>query len=447
MGGQVGDHGEIRGDGFRFDVTDTQIDGSFTVHIGHLREGEIVLGSKVTATVDLERRDAIRRAHSATHILHHALRSILGQHAEQQGSKVDEDLLRFDFTNPKAVSRENLRQIEDSVNELIAAGLEIGSNNMSLPDARKLGAMMLFGEKYPDVVRVVAMGEFSKELCGGTHLDNTAQVGLMKIVGEESVAAGTRRITALTGRAARQHAQQQVAALNETAALLGLPAKKTDVEALLAENRRSALDLLHDVEAVLSRITSIMKIPAAEVSARVKTLLDENRQLKQKLELKDDAAAEQDAADLPARVEALIKANRQLKKQAAAGLKTAGSDADDLLAKAEEIAGVKAVITQVPDADADLLRQLIDQLRRKAAPVAVMLMAPADEGKVVLMAGLSRDLVEKGLDAVKWVRAAAKLVKGGGGGRPDMAQAGGKDASKIAEALEKARADLKEALA
>ena len=447
MGGQVGDRGEIRGPGFRFDVADTQIDGSFTVHVGHLREGEIVLGGKVTATVGLERRDAIRRAHSATHILHRALRSILGQHAEQQGSKVDEDLLRFDFTNPKAVSRDELVEIEDAVNTLIAEGREISAKNMSLPEARKLGATMLFGEKYPDVVRVVKMGEFSKELCGGIHLDNTGQVGLVKIVGEESVAAGTRRITALTGRAALKYAQEQVSILNETAPLFNLPIKKTDIEALLNEGRQAALDFLHGAESVLARVTAAMKIPAAEVAARIKNLIEENLQLKQKLETEDDTASQaSDDADLVERIESLIKENRQLKKQLAAGSKTAGTDADELLSKAEEIAGVKAVITQVPDATPDSMRELIDQLRRKAAPIAVMLVAPAEEGKVVLMAGLSRDLVEKGLDAVKWVRAAAKLVKGGGGGRPDLAQAGGKDDSKIADALQKAKADLSKAL-
>ena len=448
MGGQVGDAGEIVGRGFRFDVIDAQVDGAFTVHVGHLREGEMVLGQKVTATVDAARRQAIGRAHSATHILHHALHSILGQHAEQQGSKVDEDLLRFDFTNPRAVGREELRRIEDAVNANVAEGLPIGSNDMPLSEARKSGAMMLFGEKYPDIVRVVAMGDFSKELCGGTHLENTGQVELVKIVGEESVAAGTRRITALTGPSALQHALQQVAVLNKTAPLLNLPTELTDVEALLKEDRQAALDLIHRSEAVLSQVAAVIKVPVAEVPARVKTLLEENQQLKQKLELKDDASEVQvDDADLPARVEALAKENRRLKKLSAAGHKAAGTDVDDLLANAKEIAGVKAVIAEVPGADADQLRQIIDQLRRKAAPVAVMLIVRGEEGKVMLMAGLSRDLVEKGLDAVKWVRATAKLVKGGGGGRPDMAQAGGKDASKIQEALEKARTELAAVLA
>ncbi len=375
MGGQVGDRGEIVGPGFRFEVTDSRIDGAFTVHAGHLRQGEMSLGQTVTARVDEKRRQAIRRAHSATHILHHALRTILGKHAEQQGSKVDEDVLRFDFTNPKAVGREELSRIEDAVNAQVIAATPIDSNNMPLADARKLGAMMLFGEKYPDVVRVVAMGDFSKELCGGTHLDNTGKVGLMKIVGEESVAAGTRRITALTGEAALEH--------------------------------------VHRLETALSRTAALLKIPATEV---------------------------------PDRVESLLKEIRQLKKHSAAAPKAAGGGVDELLAKAETIAGVKAVIAEVPEADPDALRQTIDQLRRKAAPIAVMLAAPGEEGKVMLMAGLSRDLVEKGLDAVKWVREAAKLVKGGGGGRPDMAQAGGKDSSKTAQSLEKARESLTEAL-
>ena len=448
MGGQVGDRGEIAGTGFRFEVTDAKADGAFTVHIGHLREGEIKLGQKVAARVDTVRRDAVRRAHSATHVLHFALRSILGQHAEQQGSKVDEDILRFDFTNPKAVGAAKLRDIEDAVNEKVAEATPIGSNDMSLPEARKLGAMMLFGEKYPDVVRVVAMGDFSKELCGGTHLDNTSQIGLVKIVGEESVAAGTRRITALTGPAALQHAQEQLDTFNKIESLSDSQVGQTDFAALLKKDRQAAWEFLRRAEDRLSELMGLMKIPAAETPARIESLLEENRQLKQKLGITDSETSQQIGGDdFTACVKALIKENRQLKKQAAAGADAAGADADSLLAGAEEIAGVKAVIVEVPDANADALRQIIDQLRRKAAPVAAMLVARADEGKVVLMAGLSRDLVEKGLDAVRWVRETAKLVKGGGGGRPDMAQAGGKDASKIKEALETARKILADALA
>ena len=202
MGGQVGDTGELVGDGFRFEVVDAQVNGALILHRGHLREGRMELGATVSARVNPTRRDGIRRAHSATHLLHYALRKHLGEHALQQGSKVDDDLLRFDFANPSAVRAEELAAIEDEVNEKILAGEPIRSTTMPLAEARKSGAMMLFGEKYPDVVRMVSIGGFSKELCGGTHLDNAAKIGLVKIVGEESVAAGTRRITALTGRAA-----------------------------------------------------------------------------------------------------------------------------------------------------------------------------------------------------------------------------------------------------
>ena len=371
MGGQVGDVGEIVGKDFRFEVSDAQVDGGFTLHRGHLREGEISLGSAATARVDVARRKGIRRAHSATHLLHHALRKHLGQHAEQQGSKVDDDLLRFDFTNPKAVGREALIEIETEVNLKVLDGAAIQCENMPIAAARKAGATMLFGEKYPDVVRVVSMGDFSKELCGGTHLSNTAQVGLFKIISEESVAAGTRRITALTGSKALERIARNEAALTKTAAAL--------------------------------------KVPAEEV---------------------------------PDRVAALAQEVRQLKKQAAAGPKAEGPSADALLKKAAEVGGIRVVIEEIADASPDAMRELIDQLRRKGAPIAVMLGSRSEENKVTLMAGLSRDLVEKGLDAVKWVRQTAKFVQGGGGGRPDLAQAGGKNADNLPEAMTQARTIL-----
>jgi alanyl-tRNA synthetase len=375
MGGQTGDIGEIVGPGFHFEVIDALVDGAFTLHRGHLREGRIELGAAATARVDAERRQGIRRAHSATHLLHYALQKHLGKHALQQGSKVDDDLLRFDFANPSAVGGDELVRIEDEVNARILAGEPIGCANLSLAEARKAGAMMLFGEKYPDVVRMVSMGQFSKELCGGTHLANTAQVGVFKITGEESVAAGTRRITALTGKAALQ-------------------------------------DIRHG-QAALSRAAAALKVPPHELADRV---------------------------------EALAKEIRQLKKQAA-GPKGGGVSIDRLIADAAEVGGVKIVIAEVPGGPNDL-RQLIDQLRRKAAPVAVLLAnRQEEEKKVLLIAGLSRDLVERGLDAVKWVKATAAVVDGGGGGRPDMAQAGGKLPEKLPEALDAARSEIEKLLA
>ncbi len=376
MGGQVGDMGELLGDAFRFQVADTPPDGAFTLHRGHLSEGEISLGTAASAQVDGQRRRAICRAHSATHLLHHALQKHLGEHAQQQGSKVDRDLLRFDFTNPAAVDRETLLQIETEVNAKVMDGRPIVCENMPLADARKAGAIMLFGEKYPAIVRMVSMGDFRKELCGGTHLDNTGQVGLFKIIGEESVAAGTRRIVAMTGIAALEQGVQDRLRLTGTA--------------------------------------SVLKVPAEQV---------------------------------PTRVEALAKEVRQLKKQLAAGPKSGGMTVEQLLADAVEVAGTTVVTAEVPDAGPDVLRQLIDQLRRKSAPVAVMLGSrQEEEGKVMLVAGVSRDLVKKGVDAVKWIRGAAKLVRGGGGGRPDMAQAGGKLPDKLPEALRFARKSIEQLL-
>jgi alanyl-tRNA synthetase len=374
MGGQVGDTGDIVGPGFLFEVTDTRVDGEFTLHCGHLREGRIELGVTVSARVDVERRQGIRRAHSATHLLHYALQKHLGEHALQQGSKVDDDLLRFDFANPSAVSSEELARIEDEVNAKILAGEPIGCASLTLADARKAGATMLFGEKYPDVVRMVSMGDFSKELCGGTHLTNSGQTGVFKIIGEESVAAGTRRITALTGRAALKNIRQTQTVASRTAAML-----------------RVSLDEVAD------------------------------------------------------RVDALMKEVRQLKKQASAGPK-GGPTVDQLIAEAAEVGGVKLVIAEVGGGPNEL-REMIDQLRRKAAPVAIMLAnRQEEEKKVTLMGGLSRDLVERGLDAVKWVRTTAKVVEGGGGGRPDMAQAGGKLPEKLPEALELARREIEKLL-
>jgi alanyl-tRNA synthetase len=369
-GGQVGDTGEIVGQEIRFQVTDTQKEGNFTLHLGHLRQGKLEQGAAVTARVDVARRQGIRRAHSATHILHYALQKHLGKHAQQQGSKVDFDLLRFDFTNPTAVTPEHIAEIESEVNALAMSSAKIGWRSLPLAQARDTGAMMLFGEKYPDIVRMVSIGDFSKELCGGTHLDNSGQVGLFKIVGEESVAAGTRRITALTGTAALAHVRQQEAALAETASLLRIP-----------------------------------------------------------------------PSDVPERVAALAKELRDLKKQLASAPRAGGVTAEKLLAGAAEVGGVKVVVSEAPGADAGVMRQLIDQLRKTASPVAVLLGSGGD-GKVTLVAGISRDLQEQGLNAGQWIRSAAEVVGGSGGGKPDMAQAGGKHPEKLAEALEAARKNI-----
>ncbi len=217
-GGQVGDIGTLTGPGFRFTVEDTRKDHDFILHIGRVVEGTVCLNARVTASVEAPRRQAIRRAHSATHLLHHALHRHLGKHAQQAGSKVEPDRLRFDFANPEAVGKERLDEIEKTVNALAMSGASVRWSQMPIAEAKALGAMALFGEKYPEIVRVVQMGDFSRELCGGTHLENVGQVGLFKVIGEESVASGTRRITALTGQAALDHVRQEEEILAQAAA-------------------------------------------------------------------------------------------------------------------------------------------------------------------------------------------------------------------------------------
>ncbi|MCH8924487.1 MAG: alanine--tRNA ligase, partial [Planctomycetes bacterium] len=295
-GGQVGDRGEITGETFRFQVTDTQKDGELLLHVGHLVEGEMTPGAKVTATVDTLRRDAIRRAHSATHILHYALQKNLGKHAQQQGSKVDEDWLRFDFTNPSAVPGEELAAIQADVAEQVAASEPVKWETLPLPDARAAGAMMLFGEKYPDPVRMVSMGEFSRELCGGTHLDNTAQVGAFEIIGEESVAAGTRRITALTGKRAKEHHENTRAALSTAAETLGV----------------GLLDVPARVEQISDRLRGLKKqlgggAMAADLPAAVKTSGEASSEAIHRALTTAARRLNVSPFDVPTRVEAMVK--------------------------------------------------------------------------------------------------------------------------------------------
>lgn len=369
-GGQVGDTGEIRGERFAFQVTDTKKENDFTLHIGRVTEGTVTVNDKVRARVDGDRREAIRRAHSATHVLHHALHTHLGKHAQQAGSKVEPDRLRFDFANPEAVGRERLRNVEETVNLKVLAGDSVSWSHMPIEQARAQGAMALFGEKYPDIVRVVQMGDFSRELCGGTHLDNVSQVGLFKIIGEESVSAGTRRITALTGQA--------------------------------------ALDYVRQEEEILADVAATLKVAPGLVRDRVAALLEEVKNLK--------------------------KQASQKRTQAAA----AKVSADDLLAAAATIGEASVITFNVEESTPDELRQLIDVLRRKAnARLAVLLTTVAD-GRVHLAAGLTPDLIALGLHAGQWLKEVAPVVGGGGGGRPDLAQAGGKHPDKIPAALERA---------
>jgi alanyl-tRNA synthetase len=343
------------------------------LHVGHLRAGGLDLGQTVSAKVDADRRAAIRRAHSATHLIHAALQHHLGSHAVQQGSKVDADMLRFDFSHTSAVGHETLEQIEAMVNRNTLAAVPVGARLLPLAEARHAGAMMLFGEKYPDVVRMVTMDGVSRELCGGTHVSSTGQIGLVKIVGEESVSAGTRRVTAITGLRAMERFRQ--------------------------------------AEGVLAESAAALKVPAAE---------------------------------LPARLAGVVKELKELKKSKAPAAGAALS-ADELLAAAASIDGTRIVVADARGSDAAAMRQCIDQLRRKASPIAVLL-GSSEADKVTLVAGISRELEERGLSAGNWIKDAATIVGGKGGGRPDLAQAGGKLVDKLPDALAAARKAIEQLL-
>jgi len=376
-GGQVGDTGTIRSDRFSFEVRDTKKENDFVLHVGQMTTGKVTVNEAVVAEIDSDRRQAIRRAHTATHLLHLALRTILGRHAQQAGSKVEPDRLRFDFANPEAVGRDRLREIEDLVNLKVLGAAPVSWTLLPIDQAKAQGAMALFGEKYPDIVRVVQMGDFSRELCGGTHLDSVGQVGLFKVLGEESVAAGTRRITALVGKA--------------------------------------ALDYVRQEEDVLAELGGLLRVPASQIGERVSILLEEVR---------------------------------TLKKQAAQRRAEGGSrtSADDLLASATQIGGATVVIQAVESLTPDEMRQLIDVLRRKQWSGLAVLLAASADGKVQLVAGLSKDLIERGLHAGNWLKEVAPIVGGGGGGRPDLAQAGGKSPEQIPSALEHALKVVEERL-
>ncbi|GHT38359.1 hypothetical protein FACS189427_12390 [Planctomycetales bacterium] len=372
-GGQVGDKGIIfnlnknEKVDTTFEVESTQLDGELVVHVGRIKRanGKLKVGEIVRGIVECHSRSAIERAHTATHLLHYVLRKELGGHAEQQGSKVSVDELRFDFTNHSAIDKETLQKIELQVNELILQAYGGDIQEMSIEDARKTGAMMLFGEKYPEKVRVVKFGE-SIELCGGTHLTNTSQVGFFKIISEESVSAGTRRVTALTGLKAAEKA-------------------------------------LHD-SAILQQTAAVLKIPAEDIVQKVE--------------------------DLTAQVKKLQKDVQSRTRQSAVS-------AADLLKDAQTVSGITLITKQV-NADVNTLRQLIDQVRQKEQNVAVLLASVID-GKVLLIAGLSRDLISK-YNAIDLIGTLTPLIGGkGGGGRPDMAQGGGGDAAKLPEVFEKAK--------
>jgi alanyl-tRNA synthetase len=386
-GGQVGDTGVLEADGVRFRVTDTQKKaGDLLVHFGKVEAGKLEAGLALALKVDHARRSQIRRNHSATHLLHEALRQVLGDHVAQKGSLVAPDRLRFDFSHPKPMSVDEVERVEDIANQFVLQNSAVTTRLMALDEARASGARALFGEKYSDEVRVVAMGQISPqqaggntlgwsvELCGGTHVARTGDIGIISGVSDSAVAAGVRRIEAMTGDAARKH---------------------------LADESRKLNDL-----------ASLLKVPVGEIDVRVEQLMDERKRLEREL---SDA-----------------------KKKLAMG----GGGKSDAADGVRDVGGIKFLARAVTGIEMKDLKSLADEGKKQIKSGVVALVAVSDEGKAGIVVGVTEDLVQR-FSAVDLVKHAAEALGGkGGGGRPGMAQAGGPDGAKADAALAAVEAAL-----
>ncbi|MEE5989941.1 MAG: alanine--tRNA ligase [Lachnospiraceae bacterium] len=368
MGGQVGDTGVIETKDGSFTVTESiHVAGSKIAHVGVVTKGMIKVGDIATLKVDAAGRIATCRNHSATHLMQKALREVLGSHVEQKGSYQDPDKTRFDFSHFKAMTAEEIRQVEDIVNSKISESLTVETKVMDIEEAKKTGAMALFGEKYGDKVRVVDMDEWSVEFCGGTHVKNTNQIGQFKILAENGVSAGVRRIEAITGDNVRKY--------------------------------------YADLEAKAEEAAALLKTTPAELAEHIKKLQEELREVKRE--------------------------NESLKSKAASG------QMGNIMDKVTEVKGVKLLAASVDNVDMNGLRDLGDQLKEKLGS-GILLLASAKDGKVNLVSMATDDVIAKGAHAGNLIKGVAALVGGGGGGRPNMAQAGGKNPDGIPAAVAEA---------
>ncbi|MBU3585727.1 alanine--tRNA ligase [Polynucleobacter sp. AM-26B4] len=373
-GGQVGDAGELRNQSSLFEVEDTlKIQADVFGHHGQVLEGEIKVGDQLNAKVDAERRARTIRHHSATHLMHKALREVLGAHVQQKGSLVDPDKTRFDFTHTAPMTPEQIAQVEQLVNAEILANAATSAKVMSLDDAQKTGAMMLFGEKYGESVRVLEIGS-SKELCGGTHVQRTGDIGIFKILSESGVAAGIRRVEAITGD--------------------------------------RALTYLQKLDTQINQLAASLKATPSDLAQRITQLQDHARSLEKELER--------------------------------LGSKLAASQGDELMSQAVEVNGVKILAALLEGADAKVLRETLDQLKNKLKSAAIVL-ASVQDGKVQLAAGVTADTIAK-VKAGDLVNHVAQQVGGKGGGKPDMAMAGGTDPKGLTVALKSVQAWVSERL-
>ena len=370
-GGQVGDRGTLTTASGEVAVRDTvRPSGELVVHRGTLMRGEVRVDESADLSVDAEARAATVRNHSGTHLLHAALRQVLGAQAMQKGSLVSPDRLRFDFTHDAPLDAAEIRRIEDLVNHWIEANAPADLREMSYPEAIESGAVAIFEEKYGDQVRVISFGDFSTELCGGTHARATGEIGLLKVIGETGIAAGVRRIEALTGLRALAHMREQ--------------------------------------DERLQAIAAKLKVGVPELEARVERLVDERRELERELET-------------------LRREQR-------------GAASSELTSNAKEVAGTKLLATRVDGVEGKQLRTLVDELRQKLGS-GVVLVASEKDGGVTLALGVTKDLVDR-FKAGALISELAGIVGGKGGGRPDFAQAGGKDASKLDDVFARLEAIL-----
>jgi len=386
-GGQVGDCGRLESGRSQFVVDNTNRIANCVIHKGRLVEGELSIGDTVKAIVSKD-RDATKKNHTATHLLQWALQQVVDKSVAQQGSLVCPDYLRFDFTCPKALTGEQIKKVERLVREKIAEDLPVTCVTMPRDEAEKLGAMALFGEKYGSEVRVVAIGAdnkdhireaFSREFCGGTHVDRIGVIGGFKIIKEESISAGVRRITALTGRGLAEFLEQR--------------------------------------SNIIDELSEMLKAPAEDLADRIGNLIKENKKLTRELK----SALKQGGSDIMA-------------------------EAKQLLKKSKKIGQSSVIIGRLPATSVEQARAAVDMLKKKAKSAAIVL-GFADDGKATLLAGITNDLIKKGLKAGDIVRQIAPIIDGGGGGRDQMAQAGGKNTEKIDAALDKAGELIKEKLA
>ncbi|MFC0140707.1 alanine--tRNA ligase [Erwinia mallotivora] len=362
-GGQVGDTGELKNSHAVFTVTDTQKYGQAIGHTGKLASGHLRVGEHLAAQVDELRRGRIRLNHSATHLLHAALRQVLGHHVAQKGSLVNDRYLRFDFSHFEAMKPQEIRQVEDIVNAQIRRNLAVDTQIMELDAAKALGAMALFGEKYDDHVRVLTMGDFSTELCGGTHAERTGDIGLFRIISESGTAAGVRRIEALTGE--------------------------------------GALKQVHVQSEQLQDIAQLLKANHGNLHEKVRAMLESVRGLEKELQqLKDQQAAQESAS---------------------------------LSSQALDIKGVKLLVSELTNVEPKMLRTMVDDLKNQLKS-AIIVLATVEEGKISLIAGVTKDVTDR-VKAGELVGQLAQQIGGKGGGRPDMAQAGGSDVQALPGAL------------